>query len=104
LNWQKIGMLVILYGVFVLVLTVPSSLWDHQFMRPPVPVMIAAVGIAVVGALGIDVVHRVHHAGMGVAADDPSPRSEHWVWARPGVRIPRACVPQPQNLSGTAGA
>lgn len=75
LNWQKIGMLVILYGVFVLVLTVPISLWYHQFMLPPVPVMIAAVGIAVVGALGIEVVHRVHHARMGLASDDPRPRN-----------------------------
>lgn len=74
LNWQKIGMLVVLHVVFVLVLVLPFSLWYHKFMLPPTPVLLAAVGSAVLGALGIEIIHRIHHARMGLAPEDPRPK------------------------------
>ena len=89
LNWQKVGMLIALHIVFMMVLTVPALLWYHKFILPPTPVLLAAVGIAVLGALGIEIVHRVHRARLG---HEQGPGSES-----PGP------VSQPQNLSDTAG-
>ena len=74
LNWQKVGMLLALHIVFVLVLVVPLSQWYHHFILPPMPIIIAAVGIAALGALGIEIVHRLHSARMGLAPDDPRPK------------------------------
>ncbi len=74
LNWQKVCMLMGLYGVFVLVLTVPALLWYHQFILPPTPVLFAAVGIAALGSTGIEIVYRIHHARMGMAPVDPRPQ------------------------------
>lgn len=75
LNWQKIGMLMVLHVVFVLVLVVPFSLWYHKFILPPTPIILAAVGIAALGALGIEIIHRIHHARMALAPDDPRPQA-----------------------------
>lgn len=74
LNWQKIGMLIALHIIFILVLVVPLSQWYHHFILPPTPIIIAAVGIAALGALGIEVIHRIHDARMGLAPDDPRPK------------------------------
>lgn len=74
LNWQKIGMLIALHIIFILVLVVPLSQWYHHFILPPTPIIIAAVGIAAFGALGIEVIHRIHDARMGLAPDDPRPQ------------------------------
>ena len=74
LNWQKIGMLIALHIIFILVLVVPLSQWYHHFILPPTPIIIAAVGIAALGALGIEVIHRIHDARMGLAPDDPRPQ------------------------------
>lgn len=67
LNWQKAGMLVLLHVAFVLVLVVPVSQWYHQFILPPMPILLAAVGIAALGALGIEIVYRIHDARVGSA-------------------------------------
>ncbi|GAA4105535.1 HAD-IC family P-type ATPase [Enteractinococcus coprophilus] len=75
LNWQKIAMLIGLYVVFILVLTVPVLLWYHQFILPPAPIIIAAVAIAVLGSVGIEIIHRIHDARMGVAPIDPRPKA-----------------------------
>lgn len=64
LNWQKLSMLVLLHVVFVLVVVTPISQWYHEFMLPPTPIIVAAVGIAALGALGIEVVYRIHDARM----------------------------------------
>ncbi|NWN89398.1 MAG: HAD-IC family P-type ATPase [Micrococcaceae bacterium] len=74
LNWQKVGMLVVLHIVFVLVLVVPLSQWYHHFVLPPTPIILAAVGIAALGAVGIEIIHRIHDARMGLAPDDPRPQ------------------------------
>ena len=74
LNWQKLGMLAALHIVFVLVLVVPASLWYHNFIVPPPPIIVAAVGIAALGALGIEIVYRIHDARMGLAPVDPRPQ------------------------------
>lgn len=74
LNWQKLSLLVILHVVFVLVLIVPASQWYHHFILPPTPVIFAAVGIAALGAIGIEIVYRIHDARMGMAPDDPRPQ------------------------------
>lgn len=74
LNWQKVGMLLVLHIVFVLSLVVPLSQWYHHFILPPTPIILAAVGIAALGALGIEIIHRIHDTRMGLAPDDPRPR------------------------------
>ena len=74
LNWQKIAMLIVLYVVFILVLTVPVLLWYHQFILPPTPIIIAAVAIAALGSIGIEIIHRIHDARMGMAPVDPRPQ------------------------------
>lgn len=74
LNWQKVGMLILLHVIFVLVLVVPVSQWYHKFILPPAPIIIAAVGIAALGAIGIEIIHRLHHARIGLAPDDPRPK------------------------------
>lgn len=74
LNWQKLTMLLGLHVVFVLVLLVPVSLWYHKFILPPTPIIMAAVGIAVVGAIGIEIIYRIHDARMGMAPIDPRPK------------------------------
>jgi len=67
-------MLIALHIIFILVLVVPLSQWYHHFILPPTPIIIAAVGIAALGALGIEVIHRIHDARMGLAPDDPRPK------------------------------
>lgn len=74
LNWQKTGMLIILHCIFVLVLVVPLSQLYHHFILPPTPIMVAAVGIAALGAVGIEIIHRIHDARMGLAPNDPRPK------------------------------
>lgn len=74
LNWQKTGMLLVLHVVFVLVLVVPLSQLYHHFILPPTPVIFAAVGIAALGAAGIELIYRIHDARMGLAPDDPRPK------------------------------
>jgi len=53
---------------------VPVSLWYHKFILPPTPIIMAAVGIAVVGAIGIEIIYRIHDARMGMAPIDPRPK------------------------------
>ncbi|WGH82936.1 HAD-IC family P-type ATPase [Auritidibacter ignavus] len=60
LNWQKIGILALMYAGLVLVVTVPISQWYHQFILPPTPVLLASIGIGVAGSLGLELVYRVH--------------------------------------------
>ena len=74
LNWQKLLMLIVLYIVFVLVLIVPISQWYHQFILPPTPIIVAAVGIAALGAVGIEIIYRIHDARMDLVPD-PRPKS-----------------------------
>ncbi|WGH92200.1 HAD-IC family P-type ATPase [Auritidibacter ignavus] len=61
LNWQKIGILAIMYAGLVLVVAVPFSQWYHQFILPPTPILLASIGIAVAGSLGLELVYRVHN-------------------------------------------
>ncbi len=75
LNWQKLGMLVLLHVAFVLVLIVPVSQWYHKFILPPSPIIIAAVGIAALGAVGIEIIYRIHDARLGLATEDPRPEA-----------------------------
>jgi cation-transporting ATPase E len=75
LNWQKLGMLVLLHVAFLLVLIVPVSQWYHKFILPPSPIIIAAVGIAALGAVGIEIIYRIHDARLGLATEDPRPEA-----------------------------
>jgi len=75
LNWQKLGMLVLLHVAFLLVLIVPVSQWYHKFILPPNPIIIAAVGIAALGAVGIEIIYRIHDARLGLATEDPRPEA-----------------------------
>ncbi|XNZ00282.1 HAD-IC family P-type ATPase [Micrococcus luteus] len=51
-----------MYALLALVLAVPGSRWYHLLEVPSPDLLVAAVGIAVVGCVLIELIHRVHHA------------------------------------------
>lgn len=73
LNRWKLLLIGSMYVLLFLVLVVPVSGWYHQFQMPAPDVVLAAVLCGLAGCLVIEIIHRVHHARLSLAPEDPRP-------------------------------
>ncbi|MFC0582172.1 HAD-IC family P-type ATPase [Micrococcoides hystricis] len=71
LNAKKIILIVSLYVLLVLVLTVPISLFFHQFQLPDAPLWWAVGIVSTVGMAAIEGIHRWHRKKYPLAPLDP---------------------------------
>ena len=60
LSRARLGLVTAMYAGLVLVLTVPLSLWYHQFAIPASDLLVTALGVAAAGCLLIEVSFRLH--------------------------------------------
>lgn len=71
---RRTAMLVLsMYALLALVLAVPVSRWYHLLEVPAPDLLLAAVAIAAVGCVLIELIHRVHHARVVRPTLHPAP-------------------------------